>query len=862
MTTPETINYPRRFEKGLMTFDASYEILGCSLNGLLWLIGHEDANGRKVFDAVPLKWEPVAGGLEPVLGSIVRQERAISQTVGGQPQIMIDESVARGLDWIMTKKWIFKVLPEAPYIRASLHSWVFSFDLSDRYILYSPHRHKDVNFYITAARHEVGGGIDPFTGEKTLGVVPMENAAPFTSIRSRWPEDGYCVVPSFDDWAIVEDFLVRVPNRWQDYFPDAQTNAFGVSPVYHGLYWTIRPLIPLEFDWSGDDRYPAFGIPGDGRGVQIAVSRRKLYAKGLLYMGEAVIMPAAFDELGEPAEYFLTILNTHGYRSGYAPLSTATLTHNEEWDSLAPILLRDSNDPNVSMLAGCRTKPGDPRNGSICRLPDDGAVLFPNGWYRARGDADAKTIYDPASRLCLTLGETGGTFFCGRAAGGTASVLDDYTCPTLSDWLAPAGQLESISRDTVIGTFDQGTLLTDIEGYFYRVFMSERLLPLAWGVFEKKQNPAAPDEVTERVRFSFGRQTRKRINPNGTVDEVTDITFAEVPADDDVTAPPCDNVPFDSVYRNPFSLRLLMHDENAGYAAYWWTLEEAGYSDPNLPQIFLRTNPAVPCVPIVYRNIAGGLIEFAWVDPESGGLTPASFDFGNDYEVKFFPLLDTSGTSPTLRARVRHVNTGTVSEQAVNVPVPAWLTVRDWQRVGNPVMDSDDRVAGLRPIPVPMSYPSLGTLDYYGGASGTQGTGPWGISGMIKLRESSSNLPILWKSCEFGYREPSGNSYVSRGLVTLTDTRGDPMARERLLRMRDWSEHGAGHYGASQVTDCLGRAKYRKTLTIWGTVSVKSVPVARGASLGQWGQSHLYIMRTDLDDSVFDFDAEMLRSRR
>lgn len=862
MTTPHTIASTPDSDNTVMTFDASFEILSCSLNGLLWLIGREDANGRKLFDAVPLKWNPVTGRVELVAGSIVTQERAILQTVGGQPQTMIDEPVARGLDWIMTRKWIFKVLPEPPYIHASVHSWVFSLDLSGRYILYSPHRHKDVNFYVTSAGHEVGGGVDPFTGQKTLGVVPMENAAPFTSIRPRQAEDGYCIALPFDDWAIVEDFLVRIPARWQDYYPGTQTNAFGVSPAYHGLYWTIHPLIPLEFDWNEDDRYPSHGAPGGVRGVQITVSKQKLYARGLLYMGEAVIIPAAFDEHGEPAEYFLTILNSHGYRSGYTPLSTEVLAHNESWDSLAPILLRDSNDPTVSMLAGCRTKPDDPKTGSICRLPEAGAVLLPTGWYRAREDDDAKTVYDPASRLCLTLGGTGGTFFCGNVAGGNASVLDDYTCPTLSDWLAPAGRLESLSRDSVIGSFDQGALITDIEGYFYRVLLPNRLLPLAWGVFEKKQSPSDPNEVTGRVRLSFGRRERQNQNPGGAVNKLTSITFAEVLAEDGITASPNDNVPFDSVYRNPFTLRLLRHDETEEYKAFCWTLSEAGYSAPGLPQIFLDTNPAVPCVPIVYKNVTGGRLEFAWVDPETAALTPASFDFGSNYEVKFFPLLDTSGAVPVLKARVRNVNTGTISEQAVNVTIPAWLTVDDWQRVSNPVMDSGDRVAGLRPLPIPMSYPSLGTLDYYDGSLGTRKTGPWGISGLIKLRESSSNLLILWKSCEFGYRKDSGNSYVSRGLVTLTDKEGDPMARERLLRIREWSEHGAGHYGSSSVTDCLGRTKYLKTLTIWGTGAVTNIPVARGASLGQWGQNHLYIMRTDLDNNAFDFDAEMLRVRR
>lgn len=292
-------------------------------------------------------------------------------------------------------------------------------------------------------------------------------------------------------------------------------------------------------------------------------------------------------------------------------------------------------------------------------------------------------------------------------------------------------------------------------------------------------------------------------------------------------------------------------------------MAEAGYTDPDLPQIFLDTNPAVPCVPLVYRNIAGGLVQFAWVDPETGGLTPASFDFGSDYEVKYFPLLDTSGPVPVLKAKILNVDTGAIREEAVNVPLPAWLTDEgDWLRVGNPVMDAQNRVPGLRPIPVPMSYPSLGTLDYYGGESATRGTGPWGISGLIKLRESSSNLLILWKNCAFGYRLDSGSSYTSHGLVILTDNGNDPAARERLLRVRDWSEHGAGHYGAFPVTDCLGRTKYLKTLTIWGTSYERSIPVARGGSLGQWEQNHIYVMRTDLDNAAFDFDAEMLRVRR
>lgn len=874
MTTPRTIDITgNAYDIGIW-FEAPLRLLCCSLNGLLWLFG----DGTSI-QCVPISWDKTAGKVIPRVSSAISKGRTIIAGV-------LDEPIARGIDWIMTRKWMFRVLPEAPYIKENRHTMGYSTAVTNgRLVSYSVNRHKDVNYFTTSAGHETGGGIDPFTGlgygfetvgatHAGLGIYGLKHipVVSFYDTGTRVQENSNSALPTIGEYTIVDDFLIRTPDDWVSFVPWYQTpNAVGAFPAYHASYWAAYPLIPLELNWSGDDRYPAFGV-GHGiirRAVQLCAYDGKLYARGLLYMGQAFLMPAAFDERGDVAEYYLLITNSHGVKSPFNPLVSSTLDVNDPWMSLTPAILKDLNNNPEGLLTGYRTKNGDPVSGGICLLPENGEVLLPDGtWQNPRPDDVNKVAFDPVSNTGLALGEKGAAFFCGDAATDSLASLADYTCNTMQSWLAPADMVDSISEDTVASSFDNGAVITNINDYFSRYYLSRRLLPLTWGVFEKTQNAYDPNEVTERVRLSFGKDDRTYVKADNSIGTRSYITATELRCPADVKSSPFDNIPWGSAFKNPFSLRLLRFENGnataSEYRTYWWTLAEAGFTAAGYPQIFLDTNPAPPCVPMVYKNIIDGTVEFAWVNPETAELTPVNYDFGSDCDVAYFPLFNDSGE---LGARCKDKNSGVESFRVMNLPLPAWLDGGDWRRIDNPVMDSADKVAGLKIIPIPMAYPSLASEHHYNGdinAPSARGCAPYGCSGLIKIRENSSNAQILWKHYAFGYREEAGagDTYISRGLVFLTDNGQDAEAAMRLRRIRDWSEHGAGHYGKSPVTDCLGRQKYLQTFSIWGTASHRAIPVKSGLPLGNWGQNHLFFIRADLNNSVFDFDAEMLRSMR
>ena len=69
------------------------------------------------------------------------------------------------------------------------------------------------------------------------------------------------------------------------------------------------------------------------------------------------------------------------------------------------------------------------------------------------------------------------------------------------------------------------------------------------------------------------------------------------------------------------------------------------------------------------------------------------------------------------------------------------------------------------------------------------------------------------------------------------------------------------HFGAAGTPNYLGQTKYRKNFALWENKAGEMIPMRTGADGGRWSANRLFFMRADLDNEVFDFDAEMRRSR-
>lgn len=875
MTMPMTVD-ARNAGYVVQSFDVRYwQYMGCSLNGLLYLWSYqEDADSKKIVCTAPL-WDAIKGELLDNPDYDIMEPFNFYEV--SSDEMVDDDVIAHGIDWIMTRRWIFKRLQNAPYIRACKY-FKDATGIDELYTLYSLQMQRDVSKFLTSAGHYAGGGVNPFTGLETLGAV--KNDAPRMNLRGRMKDDFPTSVVPLDDWVIVEDFLVRIPENYADYenthFGDPTNFYANTNTNYHCTYTNALPLIPLEFNWNGADRLPTVGTLGPERSIQVISAGGKLYARGILRMGEAVIIPAAFDERGDPGEFFLLIKETHGYRSAYDPLVSPAMSADTDWLNMSPMLLNGE-------LYGYLTRPADPKNSGICRIPAGGGVALKDGSaYLPRPTDENDIYYDPSTKAALSLGRQGMTFFTTQddAVEGVKLVEDGvYDCSTLPRWVAPAGVIDSFTKRHIVGTFDNGAVATDIDNYFDRSYLRRRILPVSWGSFEQTDNLG---NVVARSRISVGAETANHKYDNGVEATFTDVRVKPLYVADDFATPLFENIPFASVYRNPFNLRVLRHDRSFAateYVAYLWTLKDAGLGN----DIFAETNPYIPYYPMVYKvpdTNDRSTISWAWVNPETGELTDASFSAGVDWEIVLFPVMDNNGQ---MCARCKNRTTGAIENKVVNVPLPAWLENGNWARVGNPIQDSPNRVTGLKVIPVALPYPSMGKIGHYDNTNPVANYEESflmlnGYAGLVRIVESSSNTQLFWRSSHFGFRvnfKDGGGiwRYLSRDLMRVMDR---PDSRESSMqcfrRLRDFSEHGAGYYGSSPVTDCLGRTKYLHNLMIWGINPTSLIPLARGESLGTWedrigyegdsASGHLYIIRADLDPEQIDFDAEMLKCKK
>ena len=743
MTVPTTVAVEPGnigYETGL-ELDEGEEILGCSLNGTILVTKNENRVRLYFFVFVPTIGQLLYAGKD--YWGWAYESAGIS---------VPNELIARGIDWVMTN-WFLYLMPDAnAYDYRQVNLGLPSSYISRKpFILHTPHRNR------AFAKGIPGGGYDLFTGVLSDGIIPFSDSSSIPTNAHKmqghggdmlcdWPQ----TVARVGEYVITDGFVIDLAQ------PDS-ANDYNSLTTYHAYYSCQRPLTPLEFH---EGRTPdEGGTPVYAPDVRVASAKGKLYARGLLTMGEACLIPAAFGEAGYATEYFLYIANSHGYQGPYSPFSNTVLQEDVVWENTQPILLKDVNDPEQSFLAGLVTALGSPTYRSICALPTREGILLPNGERHGIGQ---DVFYDPTSRTGLMLDDVGAFFFAGDMANNTIAALDDYRCATMADWLAPARVVESISQKHVISSIHKGTLFTNIERDFARNYLRGSELGLSWGAFDLKQDAEDPDKVTGRVRVSLGLLGRK-------------VVAINVNAPDDVKSDPFENVPLENGLKNPFNFRVLN------------SLESSDWQDVLDGCVLFKEDPET------------GEQTYGMVDPETGEITSSS----------------SIGATP-----------------------------QGWETGGQ------NAVFGLKPNGVVYPFPSCGNMMHYTSTdhSGQGQSRFWltfGSHGMTCVIESSSGTRIAWRHSAFGRIQPNSSTtgYLDYGF--LRAVRGSlPEAEPNRLRVINENAPigKVKCLGNDPVTDYLNRTKYQKVLSVW------------------FWEGCVAIMRTDLDRSVFDFDAEMRRA--
>ena len=90
------------------------EYLCCSLNGLLWMLKLNTAEDELLY-VFALFWDEEAGCLRlPLDGTSMVFLGSANMNV--QDNLPPSTPIARGIDWILTARFVFQSIPEPPYI--------------------------------------------------------------------------------------------------------------------------------------------------------------------------------------------------------------------------------------------------------------------------------------------------------------------------------------------------------------------------------------------------------------------------------------------------------------------------------------------------------------------------------------------------------------------------------------------------------------------------------------------------------------------------------------------------------------------------------------------------------------------------
>lgn len=324
-TTPHTIGVQPEYEVET-DIPSVAEFVTCTLDGRIWVY----QRSRRYYIAV-FRWgkEKEEDEEEKLL--------FVSTTVLSNLNIL-----GRGIDWILTDTMVIQASDNEPYIHtANL------FADSNTTFLYSILRSSVFSEKPTGFRINTGSGVDPVTKDawgKSEDNGNLEGDGYFNrSALIQSVDKQYSLLPAVGDWNIIKNFLIRrVTNSSEN-----DTSSDNPSDNAHNSMLSIRPLIPLEFNYYSSDIYyraeqyvldsfPSYGTGyehdigltyfygletlkaqensigqgGSGGENSPEVQSRivgQIWGRGLMHIGRCYILPAVFNENGTPEEFYLYI---------------------------------------------------------------------------------------------------------------------------------------------------------------------------------------------------------------------------------------------------------------------------------------------------------------------------------------------------------------------------------------------------------------------------------------------------------------------------------------------------------------------------------------------------------------------------
>ena len=401
------------------------EFAACSLDGRLWAF----RRSKRYYVAV-LRWNNDKQQL--VFVSVV----------------ILDNTnlIGRGVDWLLTDTVIIQASDDEPYVfTANL------FNDEGTSFLYSILRSKDLSSGIDSIT-KAAWGLSQTNGNSE-GYGYFNRSALLQSVNKH-----YSQLPTVGNWHIIKNFLVRKPDN-------------PLSEAHNSML-NIRPLIPLEFNGST----PAYGC-GFDNDIFLTYHNGELWGRGLYHIGRCYILPAVFDESGNPQEFYLYI------SPDYPRIAVA------QADKFKLGILKTADN-----LYGFLTEQVSSLDNGLCYGSDSPKVFDASTKQWQQISESGQMFIDTLNHSGLMLNDDGAIFLNGTS----------YECKGLKQWLAPAGVVDAVSEQSVISSFDNAAVATYPQQSFHRELLTGKKLPISAKKFSGKRLSLGLNDKKIQVNSSAG----------------------------------------------------------------------------------------------------------------------------------------------------------------------------------------------------------------------------------------------------------------------------------------------------------------------------------------------------------------------
>lgn len=249
----------------------------------------------------------------------------------------------------------------------------------------------------------------------------------------------YSFFPEFETWQKIQSGQVI-------HIADAPNQEWQEMP--NGL------ITPLEFHYYSDDDIQSV----TDFTPKLCYCNGQLYAKGKAHIGRAYLLPRTFSRNGDIEDFYLYI--SPDYLRSYDKTNQA-FSDNDGWDKL---LLAPLNQNSACMFTP------ENENSIYCKKAENAQVsLLPQLEQLDYSANNGAIFFDGLTHSNLMLNNNGASFLCDNLS---------YECKGLKQWLAPSGKVDAVSSQSVISSFDNGTLVTYLHQGLYRELLTKKKLPL------------------------------------------------------------------------------------------------------------------------------------------------------------------------------------------------------------------------------------------------------------------------------------------------------------------------------------------------------------------------------------------------